>query len=58
MYLIWKPTDFFTDADTADTLTVSATLADGSPLPLWLSFDPATLVPPLVSGISVEESSP
>lgn len=32
----------FTDPDFGDTLTFSATLADGSPLPSWLSFDPAT----------------
>ena len=28
--------------DVGDTLTLSATLADGSPLPAWLSFDPGT----------------
>ena len=32
----------FTDVDVGDSLTLSATLADGSPLPAWLSFDPAT----------------
>ena len=32
----------FTDVDVGDTLTLSATLADGSPLPAWLSFDPGT----------------
>jgi Ca2+-binding RTX toxin-like protein len=31
----------FTDPD-ADTLTYSATLADGSPLPAWLGFDATT----------------
>ncbi|MEQ9744609.1 putative Ig domain-containing protein, partial [Pectobacterium actinidiae] len=35
------PTGTFTDPD-GDTLTLSATLADGSPLPAWLSFNPAT----------------
>ena len=30
------------DPDTGDTLSVTATLADGSALPAWLSFDPAT----------------
>ncbi|WEF10710.1 putative Ig domain-containing protein [Pectobacterium actinidiae] len=35
------PTGTFTDPD-GDTLTLSATLADGSPLPTWLSFNPAT----------------
>lgn len=32
--------DSFSDAD-GDTLTYTATLADGSPLPTWLTFDPA-----------------
>ena len=36
------PAASFTDVDVGDTLTLSATLADGSPLPAWLSFDPAT----------------
>ncbi|AOR63733.1 putative Ig domain-containing protein [Pectobacterium wasabiae] len=36
------PAGTFTDADVGDTLTLSATLSDGSPLPGWLSFDPAT----------------
>lgn len=31
----------FTDPDTGDILTYSATLADGRPLPSWLSFDSA-----------------
>jgi VCBS repeat-containing protein len=31
--------DTFTDADAGDVLTLSATLADGSVLPTWLSFD-------------------
>ena len=34
------PIDSFTDAD--DTLTYAATLADGSPLPTWLSFNVGT----------------
>ncbi|MBN3180282.1 putative Ig domain-containing protein, partial [Pectobacterium parmentieri] len=33
------PAGTFTDPD-GDTLTLSATLADGSPLPSWLHFDP------------------
>lgn len=33
------PTDSFTDPDPGDVLRVSATLADGSPLPAWLKFD-------------------
>ncbi|MEQ9908361.1 putative Ig domain-containing protein, partial [Pectobacterium odoriferum] len=36
------PSGLFTDADAGDTLTLSATLADGTPLPAWLSFNPAT----------------
>jgi Ca2+-binding RTX toxin-like protein len=32
----------FSDVDTGDTLTYSATLADDSALPAWLSFDVAT----------------
>ena len=35
------PVGTFTDPD-GDTLTLSATLADGSALPSWLSFNPAT----------------
>ncbi|MBI0432194.1 putative Ig domain-containing protein, partial [Pectobacterium parmentieri] len=31
----------FIDPD-GDTLTLSATLADGSPLPSWITFNPAT----------------
>ncbi|AWK89144.1 hypothetical protein DEW08_24430 (plasmid) [Azospirillum thermophilum] len=33
----------FADIDAGDVLTFTATLADGRPLPSWLSFDPATL---------------
>jgi len=35
------PADTFADAD-GDVLVLSASLADSSPLPAWLSFDPAT----------------
>lgn len=35
------PAGTFTDAD-GDDLSLTATLADGSPLPSWLTFDPAT----------------
>ncbi len=35
------PEDTFSDID-GDTLTLTATLADGSELPAWLSFDSAT----------------
>ena len=33
------PEDTFSDADTGDTLTYTATLSDGSDLPSWLNFD-------------------
>ena len=36
------PTGTFADVDPGDTLTYSATLADGAALPTWLSFDPTT----------------
>jgi Ca2+-binding RTX toxin-like protein len=36
------PAGTFQDSDAGDVLTLGATLADGSPLPAWLSFDPAT----------------
>jgi hypothetical protein len=39
----WKvPANSFTDKDKGDTLSYSATLADGSALPSWLKFDAAT----------------
>lgn len=37
------PMDSFSDVDAGDTLTYAAKLADGSPLPSWLSFDAASL---------------
>ncbi len=36
------PTTAFTDVDTGDTATYTATLADGSALPSWLTFNAAT----------------
>ncbi|WP_067487315.1 DUF4347 domain-containing protein, partial [Dickeya sp. CSL RW240] len=36
------PGGTFTDVDSGDVLTLSATQADGSALPGWLSFNPAT----------------
>ena len=36
------PANTFTDIDAGDVLTYSATQADGSALPAWLTFDPAT----------------
>ena len=37
------PAGAITDIDIGDTLVYSATLADGSALPAWLTFNPATL---------------
>ncbi|WLQ15861.1 putative Ig domain-containing protein [Hahella aquimaris] len=36
------PAGSFTDVDEGDALSYSATLADGTPLPEWLSFDATT----------------
>jgi NADPH-dependent 7-cyano-7-deazaguanine reductase QueF-like protein len=36
------PINTFADADAGDTLTYSATSGDGSALPSWLTFDPAS----------------
>jgi YD repeat-containing protein len=36
------PAGTFADPDTGDTLTYAATLADGSPLPSWLTFNSPT----------------
>ncbi len=36
------PAGFFTDVDSGDALFLFANLADGSPLPDWLVFNPAT----------------
>ncbi|MEI6415857.1 MAG: putative Ig domain-containing protein, partial [Pseudomonadota bacterium] len=36
------PSDAFTDVDAGDTLSYTATLGNGDPLPGWLSFDNAT----------------
>ena len=41
-YSFTVPANTFTDIDNGDTLSYSAKLADGSALPPWLSFDPAT----------------
>jgi len=37
------PANTFTDVDAGDALIYSATLADGSALPSWLTFDAATM---------------
>lgn len=36
------PANTFTDADPGTSLTLSASAGDGSPLPAWLTFNPAT----------------
>ncbi|MCP4996882.1 MAG: hypothetical protein GY934_24365, partial [Gammaproteobacteria bacterium] len=36
------PSNTFSDPDAGDTLSLTAALSDGSPLPGWLSFDGAT----------------
>ena len=36
------PSTSFNDPDAGDTLTYSATLSNGAPLPSWLTFTPAT----------------
>ncbi|MDP2810165.1 MAG: putative Ig domain-containing protein [Rhodocyclaceae bacterium] len=36
------PADAFADVDSGDALVLSAALSGGSPLPSWLTFDPAT----------------
>ncbi|MCP3389230.1 DUF4082 domain-containing protein [Bradyrhizobium sp. CCGB12] len=36
------PAGTFTDVDAGDSLTYAATASDGSALPTWLTFDPAT----------------
>lgn len=41
-FLFTLPVGTFSDVDAGDSLTVSASLADGSSLPSWLSFDVAT----------------
>lgn len=39
----WQvPAGSFVDVDAGDTLVYSASLADGSPLPSWMTFDAAT----------------
>jgi sugar lactone lactonase YvrE len=42
-YAYTIPSNTFTDVDFGDILTYTATQFDGSALPGWLSFDPATL---------------
>jgi Ca2+-binding RTX toxin-like protein len=44
MFTFTVPADTFKDIDAGDNLTYSVTLADGSALPAWLSFDAATQI--------------
>ncbi len=44
----------FTDADPGDSLTMTATLADGSPWPEWLTFDPQQLT---LSGLTADSET-
>ncbi|MBD2463127.1 cadherin-like domain-containing protein [Oscillatoria sp. FACHB-1407] len=41
-FTLTLPPGVFTDVDAGDRLTLNATLADGSPLPAWLSFNANT----------------
>ena len=41
-FTIQVPSNTFADQDVGDVLTLSASMADGTPLPAWLSFDAAT----------------
>lgn len=41
-YLFTVPAGAFTDPDAGDRLSLIAQLADGSPLPTWLTFNPST----------------
>jgi large repetitive protein len=41
-FLYQLPADVFADIDAGDSLSYAATLADGSALPGWLSFDVTT----------------
>ncbi len=47
------PPASFTDVDVGDHLSYAATQADGSPLPSWMVFDPATQI---FSGIPLNEN--
>jgi len=42
VFVFEVPATTFSDADAGDTLTYAASLADGSALPAWLAFDPAS----------------
>ena len=42
LYTLALPEGMFVDPDASTTLTLTASLAGGGPLPTWLSFNPAT----------------
>ncbi|MBD2463503.1 Ig-like domain-containing protein [Oscillatoria sp. FACHB-1407] len=42
LFTVTLPANTFADQDAGDTLTLSATLGDGSPLPAWLTFNANT----------------
>lgn len=52
------PADTFTDPDSADALALTASLADGTGLPAWLTFNPTNATfsgtPPSNSALSVK----
>jgi len=43
VFLFTIPSDTFHDSDAGDSLAYSATIADGTALPAWLTFDSATM---------------
>ncbi|MGN0920701.1 MAG: putative Ig domain-containing protein [Cellvibrio sp.] len=43
LFSLTLPADMFIDVDAGDVLTYSVTLANGNPIPSWLSFNSATL---------------
>ncbi len=49
------PLGLFSDADVFNSLTFSVTQDDGSPLPAWLQFDPATQQ--LIGTVPVDQAS-
>jgi Ca2+-binding RTX toxin-like protein len=61
VFVMSVPTNTFTDIDTGDVLTLSATLSNGAALPSWLSFNSATRsfsgTPPSAQSIDVRVSA-
>jgi hypothetical protein len=60
-FLYTLPSSTFTDQDVGDTLTYTAILANGNPLPGWLSFNPVTLqfsgTPTSAASLSIKVSA-